>query len=97
MASIDKTKAAPVIGDTVIYHQPNGVAVNALVVQVWSNWTNPAINLVYVSPDTNRTDSSGRQIERASSVSHGSMMSAHGNYWRRADEPVNEYQSQSAQ
>lgn len=48
----------------------------------------PCVNLVFTSGDDNRTDNAGagRQIERASSVVHMRMQSAHGNYWRRLDE-----------
>lgn len=49
----------------------------------------PCINLVFVSDDPNRQDSNGRQIERASSVSHISDNCVHGYNWRWPDEEPN--------
>lgn len=40
------------------------------------------LNLVYVSPDASRSDSYGRQIERATSCSIWNTGGAHGNCWR---------------
>ena len=52
----------------------------------------PCLNLVFVSLDTNREDTHGRQIERPSSVTHraqGGGHGPHGYYWRFAwEEPV---------
>jgi hypothetical protein len=49
----------------------------------------PPVNLVFTSGDAGRRDNGGmgRQVERASSVPHMSRLEAHGNYWRRLDEP----------
>lgn len=41
----------------------------------------PSINVVYVEFDEKKTDPYGRQIARASSVSHQSSQTAHGFYW----------------
>jgi hypothetical protein len=80
-------------GEFVIYHDPKGQPHNALVTTVHSNWKNPCINVVIVSSDETRRDGYGRQIERVTSVSHASHVSAHGNYWRRPDEQPNAYQA----
>lgn len=48
----------------------------------------PGINGVLVSDDPAREDSYGRQIERVTSIAHQSNQPAHGNYWRRADDPT---------
>ena len=77
------------VGDTCIYHDEKGRPLNALVNCVHGDWDDeniPCINLTFVSPDKNRQDSGGRQIEHASSVVHKSSSGAHGYYWRFADE-----------
>ena len=48
----------------------------------------PMINVVIASPDPERTDAYGRQIERPSSVPHRSA-AVHGRYWRWPDEDPN--------
>lgn len=77
------------VGGKCIYHDEHGRPLNALVNCVhgddWDNYI-PCINLTFVSPDKNRQDSGGRQIEHASSVVHKSNAGAHGFYWRFEDE-----------
>ena len=51
----------------------------------------PCINLVMVSPDKDRQDTYGRQIERETSVVHASDQPAHGCYWRFEDEEPNPF------
>lgn len=64
---------------SVKYVTPTGQIVDALVTAAWSFTT---INVVYVLEDESRKDSYGRQIERATSVTHASTPGrAHGNYW----------------
>lgn len=46
----------------------------------------PGCNLVYVSSDVERNDSSGRQTEIATSVVHKGNQVAHGNFWMWPDE-----------
>lgn len=43
--------------------------------------TNPCVNVLLVSPDKQREDSYGRQIERQTSCSHYSSSSAWGNFY----------------
>ncbi len=76
------------VGETVIYHDPVGGAHDALVTAVWG----PAcINVVFVTSDENKQDNYGRQIERQTSLSHKSVNSFHGFYWRFTDEEPNPY------
>ncbi len=84
------------VGDVVVFHDARNQPHHALVTAVWSNWDNPCINVCYVSSDEDRKDSYGRQIERNTSVSHGSGQSAAGHYWRRLDEAPNVYAPPSA-
>lgn len=41
-------------------------------------WIIPSVNVVFVVSDEAKTDSYGRQIDRATSVPHESLQSAHG-------------------
>lgn len=77
------------IGDAVIYTDAYGVDRPALTTAVWGDVNSPyepAINLVFVSSDKDRTDQYGRQLERNSSVVHQSAQPAHGTFWRRVTE-----------
>jgi len=73
----------PKVGDSVIFVDPVARDRTALVTAVWSP---TCINVVFVSLDESMTDTYGRQIARSTSVSHLNKNSAHGNYWRWADE-----------
>lgn len=68
----------PKVGDAVIYHDEHGHPHAALVTIDWGG----SINLVYVSPNAERKDQYGRQIERASSVVDRGPNGVHGRYWR---------------
>lgn len=74
------------VGDDVVYHNPVGKGFKALITAVWSK---TCINVVFVSGDDTKTDTYGRQIERATSLMHGGSMTVHGNYWRFEDETPN--------
>jgi hypothetical protein len=74
------------VGDSVVYHNPVARGFVALITAVWSK---TCINVVYVSGDDTKTDTYGRQIERATSLNHKSTMTVHGNYWRFQDEEPN--------
>lgn len=77
----DETTVA--IGDPVLFTDPKGRDHHA----VCTNSFGPiCINVAFVSDDQARTDTYGRQIERATSVIHQSTAPAHGYFWRRADE-----------
>ena len=73
----------------VIFVDAVGRDQNALVTAVWGQ---NCVNVVMVSLDEKATDNYGRQIERSTSVLHGSVMPAHGMYWRWADEVKNPIQ-----
>ena len=92
-------KRFPKVGDCVIFHNQKGESTNALITAVWGSEGQPllpAVNLVTVSPDPDRKDGYGRQIERPSSVCHGSVNQVHGYYWRYADETPNPYVTPAA-
>lgn len=75
----------PVVGQVVVYVDEVGVAHQALVTAYWGgDRPDGALNLVYVSSDSEKSDPYGRQIERASSVSRESEHTAHGRFWRPA-------------
>jgi hypothetical protein len=78
--------AAQHVRESVVFHDPVGTPHPALVTAVWSA---TCINVVFVSSDEAKTDPYGRQIERATSLSHKSVNSAHGMYWRFEDEEPN--------
>jgi plastocyanin len=69
------------VGDVVKYVDENGREHNAIVLINHGNTPTSAINVAYVSSDTTKTDSYGRQIERASSVSRKSEYTANGRYY----------------
>lgn len=79
-------KRMPKVGDVVVYHDELGAPHNALLTAVW---TEDTVNLLYISGDEERHDSYGRQIERATSLLHGSKQDVHGNYWRYQEEAPN--------
>ncbi len=72
------------IGDHVVYVDEVGGEHSALVTAVWGDpdADSPSLNVVYVVHDEAKTDSYGRQIERATSRVHQSRQGAHGAYWR---------------
>lgn len=69
------------IGDSVTYYDEFGVPHQAVLTQVWGTDPKCAVNLVYVSSDSNETDQYGRQIKRECSVVHKDNQGAHGRYW----------------
>lgn len=82
------------VGDPVVYVDPLSVPRNAVLTAVWDSndsekYPNPAVNLIFVSNDTAKHDSYGRQIERQTSCAHVSSEWAKtcpGNYWCRVEE-----------
>lgn len=74
------------VGDHVVYVDPVGQARPALVTAIHGpSGAKTSINVVIVSSDHTMTDSYGRQLARVTSVSHQTMQSAHGYYWRAID------------
>jgi len=70
------------IGQKVIFVDSNRVTRNALLTMVWGDPADrPTVNLVTVSPDENKIDNYGRQIEHFTSVPHQERTTAPGMYW----------------
>ena len=75
------------IGEAIIFVDSVGREYDALVTAVHEGMAgkladSPGVNVVYVSGDESRTDSYGRQVERATSVVHESAQPASGMFWR---------------
>lgn len=83
----------PRVRDHVVFHDSAGVPHDAMVTAAWdqdSLTDQPMINCVFVSSDESKQDGYGRQIERATSCSHGGTNGAcHGYYWRWPTEQPN--------
>tara|TARA_B100001146_G_C16162243_1_gene426184 strand:- start:1015 stop:1302 length:288 start_codon:yes stop_codon:yes gene_type:complete len=65
-------------GTHCIFVDPRGKEYDALITEVWGP---QCINLLYINDHEGQRDSYGQKVLRASSVMHGSMQQAHGNYW----------------
>jgi len=79
----ESEKRCPRVGQSITYFDPKGRPVPALVLAVW---TPGCINLVHVSEDAARQDSTGRQIERQTSQQHLHELQVHGGGWLFNDE-----------
>lgn len=66
------------VGSSVVFFDPLGRATPALVTAVWGD---RCVNVAYVNQDDDQKDTFGRKIARSTSVMHGSVQQAHGNYW----------------
>ena len=72
------------IRDAVTYVDEHRVEHQAIVNEVWGKAEPCLINVVYVSADVRQEDAYGRQIMRATSVSHESQVGeARARYWKR--------------
>lgn len=75
------------IGDPVLYVDEYGLAHIGLLTNIWGpteydvETISTSVNLVFVVPDENKTDSCGRQIARATSVVPWRNQAAHGRYY----------------
>lgn len=65
-------------GISCVYFDPRGQAFAALITEVWGP---QCVNLIYVNDVEGQRDSYGQKLLRATSVMHGSIQQAHGNYW----------------
>lgn len=79
------------IGESVVFTDSFGVEHAALLTNVFDNgdeekYPTPAVNLVYVTGDCEKTDTYGRQIARATSCCHRSGSTVAGMTWRRIGE-----------
>lgn len=73
------------IGAAVVFSDEFSVEHDALITAIHGEYgpeSKPSINLCYVSKDSARSDTYGRQIMRNSSVPHRSNQSARGMFWR---------------
>lgn len=78
----------PQVGDVVIFVDEHAKRHNALLTAVHGTSVadgaetyHPAVNVVFVTDDSSKTDPYGSQIERETSVVHRISQSAHGMYW----------------
>lgn len=65
-------------GTACTYVDPRGKAYDALITEVWGP---QCVNVVYVNDVAGQSDNFGQKLQRATSVMHGSIQQAHGNYW----------------
>lgn len=65
-------------GLVVDFYDPRGRQYDALITEVWGP---QCVNVVYVNDVEGQRDSYGQKLLRATSVMHGSIQQAHGNYW----------------
>lgn len=80
MADLSKT---PEPGTPVVFFDTYGKRHHALVTR---GWTPTGVNVVYVTDASDKQDSYGSQIERASSVTHKSISQMPGYFWQYPDE-----------
>lgn len=65
-------------GTACTYFDTRGKPYAALITEVYGP---QCVNVVYVNDVEGQRDSYGQKLLRASSVMHGSLQQAHGNYW----------------
>lgn len=65
-------------GKACVFFDPYGHPHDALITEVWGP---QCINLVFCNPTEGQRDSYGQKLVRFTSVMHGNLQQAHGNYW----------------
>lgn len=65
-------------GKACVYVDPRGRHYAALITEVWGP---QCVNVVYVNDVEEQRDSYGQKLLRSTSVMHGAIQQAHGNYW----------------
>lgn len=65
-------------GTACVYVDPRGHAYDALITEVWGP---QCVNVVYCNDVDGQSDNYGQKLIRATSVMHGAIQQAHGNYW----------------
>lgn len=65
-------------GTACVYYDPRGKAFDALITEVWGP---QCVNVVYVNDVEGQRDNYGQKLLRSTSVMHGDIQQAHGNYW----------------
>lgn len=66
------------VGKACVFFDPRGRPYPALITAVWGA---QCVNVVYVNDVEGQRDDYGQKLIRATSVMHGSVQQAHGNYW----------------
>lgn len=65
-------------GKHCIFFDPQGRAHDAIITEVWGA---QCVNVAFCNPQEGQSDSYGQKIVRFTSVMHGNVQQAHGNYW----------------
>lgn len=65
-------------GTFCVFFDPHGKPHDALITEVWGP---QCINVVFCSDQEKERDDYGQKLVRFTSVMHGSVRQAHGNYW----------------
>ena len=65
-------------GTACTFVDPRGKEYDALITEVWGP---QCVNVIYVNDHEGQRDNYGQKMMRATSVMHGSVQQAHGNYW----------------
>lgn len=65
-------------GRACVYVDPRGRAYDAIITEVWGP---QCVNVVYANDVEGQQDHYGQKLIRATSVMHGAVQQAHGNYW----------------
>ena len=83
-------------GKACIYVDPRGKAYDALITEVWGP---QCVNVVYCNDVEGQSDSYGQKLIRQTSIMHGALQQAHGNYFLLPGEtrPKPEWISDSAE
>lgn len=65
-------------GTACVFVDPVGRRHDALITEVWGP---ECVNVVFCNPVEGQSDSYGQKLVRFTSVMHGNVQQAHGNYW----------------
>jgi hypothetical protein len=66
-----------------VFVDPRGRPHDAIITEVWGA---QCVNVAFCNPEEGQSDSYGQKIVRFTSVMHGNVQQAHGNYWLLPDE-----------
>lgn len=66
------------VGKSCVFYDSRGRAYDALITAVWGP---QCINVVYVNDVDGQKDTYGQKLIRATSVMHGNIQQAFGNFW----------------
>jgi hypothetical protein len=65
-------------GKSCVFYDARGKAFDALITEVWGP---QCVNIVYCNDVEGQNDQYGQKLIRATSIMHGSIQQAHGNFW----------------